>query len=288
MLRSGMTTGPARIARLARNVGLIIVLVATGSWILAMLFADRIIFRPMMHPDGDWDAVRRLDVPVIDARIRTADGVTLHGWYAEPAAPPRAALLILHGNAGNVTHRLHLLRTALELRGAVLLVDWRGYGKSEGRPDEAGLYRDAEAAHAWLCERGHPASRIVVYGESLGAAVAVELARRVPTAGIILQSAFMSIGDMARTILPVPGIGLLIRTRMATVDKIAALRVPKLHFHGGRDDVVPIAQGLRLFQAAAEPKSWVAFPDVSHNDWPGGRRAEWIAAMDRFLGEILR
>ena len=252
-------------------------LVAAASLAALYWFANRQIFHPMKHPAGWWDVQGELGVE--DVLISAADGVRLHGWWKE-APGAELATLYLHGNAGNVTHRgSHILAVA-EAGSSILVIDYRGYGKSTGRPSEAGLYADARAAYEWLREQGWPPERIVVHGESLGTAVAVDLAARVPVAGVVLEAPFPSAGDVAGTILPFLG-PLLVRS-FRTVGKIGRLRAPLLVIHGERDGIVPIELGRRLFEAAPEPKQFWAVAGAGHNDLVETAGPEYAARLARF------
>jgi hypothetical protein len=254
---------------------------------VAVFFGDSFIFFPSPYPAGYWEAHKHSPAPVEDVAFTAADGVKLHAWYAKvPNA--RATFLVCHGNAGNVTDRIHYIQSLQKLRASVFVFDYRGYGKSEGSPSESGVYADAEAAYRWLVDRGVPAGRIVPYGESLGGAVAVELAARVPVGGLILQCTFSSLHDMTGQVLPILPLGWFMRSKFASLAKVPKLQVPKLHFHGRPDTVVPCRLGRKLFDAAAEPKRWVEYPDLDHNDWPGRHEREWLSEIGRFLDEVLK
>src|SRR5262249_24123816 len=160
-------------------------------------------------------------LPVEEVSFAAADGPALHAWYVRPPHA-RATLLFCHGNAGNITHRTHLLGPLYGLQLAVFLFDYPGYGKSARQPSATGPYADAQAAYAWLRAHGVPPTQIVLYGESLGGAVAVETARHVPAAGLIVQSSFTSMPDMARNLTGLP-LGFLLRTRMNSIDKVRTL-----------------------------------------------------------------
>jgi fermentation-respiration switch protein FrsA (DUF1100 family) len=207
-----------------------------------------------------------------DAELRSADGVRLSALFL-PAAPyrpePRAApvsgplapeglvLLYSHGNAGNITHRFMKANIFHRLGLGVLLYDYRGYGQSEGRPTEQGTYADAEAAWSYLTgTRKVPPERIVIYGESLGCAVAVELARRHRARAVILESPFTSVPDMADIVFPHLPLGWAVSYRYDNSAKIREIRAPLLVLHSRDDEIVPFAMGRRLFDAAAEPKEF--------------------------------
>ena len=222
-----------------------------------------------------------------DVTLTTEDGVAIHAWFL-PVDKPRCTVLVCHGNAGNISHRLD---RAIPLQGevgaSVLLFDYRGYGRSEGSPDEEGTYRDARAAYAFLTERkGLKPHAIVLFGESLGAAVALQLALERPARALVLESPFASIRDMAREALPFLPIGSLVRTRYENEAKAPRLRIPLLVLHGEIDDMVPISQGRRVFAAAPEPKRFYAIPGGGHNGaYVTGGPAYW-GVWREFLGEV--
>jgi fermentation-respiration switch protein FrsA (DUF1100 family) len=216
-----------------------------------------------------------------DLRVRAEDGVNLHAWWIHGAG--KRVLLFFHGNAGNISHRLDRARFLAERLGLdVLLLDYRGYGRSEGKPSEAGLYRDARAAYAAAIERGFQADRILFFGESLGCAVAVQLALEKPAAGLVLETPFLSVPALARRYYPfVPRF--LIRTRFDTESKIARVTAPKLIVQAERDEIVPAHHARRLFELAAPPKSMYVIPGAGHNDTyvVGGER--YWNAWEKFL-----
>lgn len=216
-----------------------------------------------------------------DAYLTTGDGVTVHGWYVtardapERAEGGRPVVVHFHGNAGNILDRADHI-DALASRGLdVFILSYRGYGKSEGAPSEAGLYEDAEAAYAYLVsERGIEPGRIVPYGQSLGSAVAVELATRRAVGGLVLESPFTSAPELGRKFYPLLPDFLFERLehRFDSLSKIGRVRVPLLVIHGERDEIVPVGMGRRLYEAAPGPKEWYAIPHAGHNDtyWVGG------------------
>jgi uncharacterized protein len=221
-----------------------------------------------------------------DVRFRTADGVGLHGWLVPGQGD--LALLWFHGNAGNVSHRVELLRELHEELGiTAFIVEYRGYGTSEGRPSEQGLYLDAEAALDALSERtGLPADRIVLLGQSLGAAVSVELATRRQPAGLILESAFTSVREMARHHYPwLPAAG-LVRTRFDSLSKLGEITAPVLVVHGDRDEIAPLRMGEALYAAAPEPKRLQVIRGAGHNDLDIVGRNEYFGALRDFLAAV--
>ena len=201
-----------------------------------------------------------------EVTFTASDGVELHGWFV----PGRSSVTLLwfHGNAGNISHRLDNLKLLRnELGVSVFLFDYRGYGRSQGRPSERGTYLDAEAALAYLGSRGDGSlERVIYFGRSLGAAVAVEMGIRHPPYALILESAFPSIPYMARRAYPFFPIWPFLRTRYDSQAKMAKVNAPVLILHGDDDDIVPIEAGKRLFDAAKEPKQFYIIYGAGHND----------------------
>jgi len=250
-----------------------LVLGALGA--LLLLFETRFIYFPSRAHEV---TPKALGLAFEDVTLTADDGVRLHAWYL-PVANPRWTVLVSHGNGGNVSHRLdRALLLQARLGASVLLYDYRGYGRSEGSPDEAGTYRDARAAYQWLVE--HKKARLgqlVLFGESLGSAVALDLALSKPAAALVLESPFTSVPDMARTTIFLP-LAPFVRTRYDNLAKVVRLRMPLLVLHGDHDGVVPFALGRRLFEAAPEPKRFYAIPGADHNDtYLVGGEAYWKA-----------
>ena len=202
-----------------------------------------------------------------DVYFKAKDGVTLNGWFVpHPAAS--TTLLWFHGNGGNIGHRSEHLRLLHDkLKTHVFIFDYRGYGKSEGRPTEQGTYKDAAAALAYLRSRKEVHSKqIVFFGQSLGAAVATELAARESCLALILEAPFASIRDMARIVFPYLPIGPFLQTKYDNLEKIKKVKAQVLVLHGDRDEIVPFDQGKRVFDAASEPKRFYTIQGSAHND----------------------
>ena len=247
-----------------------------------MLFETRFIYFPSRAHEA---TPAGLGLPSEEVRLTAEDGVRLHGWFL-PVRGARWTVLLSHGNAGNISHRLdRTLFLQTRLGASVLLYDYRGYGKSEGSPDERGTYRDARAAFRYLVEqRQVPPERLVLFGESLGSAVSLDLALSHPAAALVLEAPFTSVRDMARTTIFFP-LAPFVRTRYDNLDKVARLRVPLLVLQGDRDEVVPFAQGRRLFEAAPGLKRFFTIPGAGHNDaYFVGGDAYWQAIADFLAG----
>ena len=261
--------------------------------LLMALFERSLIFFPTRYPDGMWDteaAAHGSGCAIEDHFFPSGDGTRLHGWWCRPldGNSDDPVLLFFHGNAGNLSHRADLLiDLATRTPASVFVVGYRGYGRSEGRPKEAGLYLDARAAWTHLTEEiGVGTDRIVIFGKSLGGGVAVDLAMEVPAAGLIVESSFTSIPDMAGAHYPfVPKF--LIRTQMNSLAKIPFVSMPKLFIHSREDRVVPYRLGRELFEAAADPKRFHEVVGAGHNEtWLVGGDA-YFEALSAFIDDSL-
>jgi fermentation-respiration switch protein FrsA (DUF1100 family) len=223
-------------------------------------------------------------LPYDDFTIATEDGEKLSVWWI-PVANPRGAVLLFHGNAGNISQRIDYALMFRRLGYATLLVDYRGYGRSSGKPTEEGTYRDADAAWRWLTQtRGWKARDIVIFGESLGGGVASWLASRHAPRALVLASTFTSAVDLGAALYPFLPVRLISRLRYDTLSRLPEIRAPVLIAHSPSDDIVPYAHGQRLYAAAREPKAFLELRG-GHNDGFVFARPEWVEAIGRFLND---
>ena len=217
-----------------------------------------------------------------EVHLTTADDIGIHGWFV-PHEQPRATLLFLHGNGGNISHRLEKLAMYHQLGLAVFIIDYRGYGLSTGTPSEEGTYQDAEAAWSYLTrDRGITDQNIIFYGESLGGAVAAWLAARHQPGAVILESSFTSIIDMGRHYYPYLPIRWISRFKYPTLDLIKQVHVPLLIIHSPTDDIVPYTQGQKLFEAANGPKSFLEITG-DHNNGFLESNGLYVNGIDKFI-----
>ena len=271
------------VGQIALGVG--VLLLGLAASVLAWnRIVESVIFQPSRGPALD---PGRLGVTAEEVFLDAADGVRVHAWWL-PAVGATRAILFLHGNAGNASHRLPNAAALAGLGASVLLLDYRGYGRSEGRATEAGVYLDARAGLDHLREeRGLPEDRIIVFGRSLGGAVAVDLARDHPgLAGVILESTFTSVADVASAIGGGP-LAFLAGERFASDRKIGQVRAPLLFFHGDRDRVIPWALGRRLYELASRSthasRDFETLEGAGHNDTARvGGRASLLRIRDFF------
>ncbi len=267
--------------KLALGVAALVVLAYLAIAAAAFFLQPQLIFFPGIGRD-DPTTPASYGLAFEDVRILTEDGERLHAWYV-PAAQARGTALLFHGNAGSIAQRIAWLPMFQKLRLNALLVEYRGYGRSSGSPSERGFYLDASAALAHLSgERATPTSRVVVFGESLGGAVAARLASEQPVGAVVLMSTFTSAPDLAAELYPFLPARLLARYEFDSLARMPRIAVPVMVAHSRDDEIVPFAHGRRLYEAASEPK---AFLELSggHNDGFIFARPDWVARLDGFL-----
>lgn len=253
-----------------------LLLIGTGVYfgftILLSLMQSGIVYRPdktLSNNPGD------IGLKFQDIIFTPEDGVRLHGWWL-PADNPRGIILYCHGNAGNIGYRLEMLDILHRLRLSTFIFDYRGYGKSDGKPDEDNTYRDAEAALDWITRtQGCGTEDVIFFGRSLGGPVASWLALHHQPRALILESTFTSIPDMGKELHPFLPVRLLSRYSYATIEYVKEVRCPVLVVHSPEDDLVPYDQGRQIFDALPEPKT---FFEIS-----GGHNKGFLLTGERYL-----
>ncbi|HLB79994.1 MAG TPA: alpha/beta hydrolase [Dongiaceae bacterium] len=262
-----------------------IVATVAGGYLLALgllfVFQRQLLY----YPSGERPSLETAGLAgrMTPVRLTTADGLELLAWYAA-AAEGRPTVVYFHGNAGHIGYRADKVRPYLAAGLGVLLLEYRGYGGNPGRPDEEGLYADARAALDFLDGAGVAAERRVLYGESLGGAVAVQMAAERAAGAVVLEAPFTSVPEVGQSKFPIFPVRWLARDRLDSLAKIGAVGAPVLVLHGEQDQIVPIRFGRALFAAANEPKEMRSFPAAGHEDLDAHGIAE--AVLD-FLGRRL-
>jgi fermentation-respiration switch protein FrsA (DUF1100 family) len=270
---------------------LIMVWLAVGGILLVIVLSrfieNRLIYFPPRYPEG-FTAPTDFESGVEDVWLATDDGVRINAFYrSEPAS--KQVLLWFHGNAENIGYDLPFLKLLARLGVNILAVDYRGYGKSEGKPNETGVYHDADAAYDHLLKQRHfRPEDIVIYGVSLGGAVAVNLASRRPCGGVIVQSSFTSLGAMARRMFGIPLFEYVPQSRFDSLRKIRDIHAPILIAHGTRDEVVPFAMGQQLYLAANEPKRFYTVDGSGHNNMLEAGGEPYLVCLRDFVKECAR
>lgn len=261
-------------------VGWLIALAALYGLLILYGYWDT--YHPTRFPNGPWEAQASLGAE--DVWLTTADEIRIHGWWVPSAEPSEQVTLFLHGNAGNISHRIDHIPALLEVGAPILLIDYRGYGKSGGTPREYGLYADADAAYAYLLERGYKPEQIIVYGQSLGTAVATDLAARVKCAGLVLESPFPSKKAVAHTV--VPYVGQIAVWGMNTYRKLPHVDTPVFVMHGDRDRVIRFGLGEQVFAAASEPKRFWRVEGARHPNIVEHAGAEYVRRLREFYADV--
>lgn len=254
-----------------------------GFGLLYAIMQPRLVYYPMSQYAATPD---RIGLAYETVSFTAADGVQLSGWFI-PAAEDRGVILFFHGNAGNISHRLDSLAIFHRLGLSSFIIDYRGYGKSAGRPSEAGTYRDAEAAWKYLVTEQRVApDRIVIFGRSLGGAVGAWLAARYPARACILESTFTSAPDMAALLFPLFPARLFCRYQYNALKAVQEMNCPLLVAHSPEDDIIPYAQGRRLFEAAKEPKFFLVMQG-DHNSGFLVSGEKYVQGLADFFAAVL-
>jgi fermentation-respiration switch protein FrsA (DUF1100 family) len=267
------------LRRMLSSIIFILITAWLGLCVLLYLFQSHFIYFPsktlLLTPE--YSGMQFEDVSLL-----TEDNVTLHGWYI-PRPEASQTLLFFHGNAGNIADRLDSLKVFHDLGLSILIIDYRGYGLSEGKTSEAGTYRDAEAAWNYLLEQKKlSAEDIVIFGRSLGGAVATWLAQQQQPAALILESTFTSVKDMAAGIYPFLPVSWLSRFHYASIDRIERINCPIMIIHSPDDELVPYRMAEQLYQQAKTPKSFFRL-NGGHNDGFLSSQPHYSEALGQFI-----
>lgn len=250
------------VRRMLHSIVFILISVWVLLSLLLYLFQPKFVYFPLSEIDYTPDMAGLI---YEDVYFKTEDNVELNGWYL-PVEGAEKTLLFFHGNGGNISHRLDSLNIFHDLGLSVFIFDYRGYGQSQGTTSEQGTYRDAEAAWRYLTElRGISDKEIIVFGRSMGGAVATWLANQYTPNLLILESTFTSVTDMAKHYYPYLPTTLLARIKYASIDRIQGIQCPILFSHSQTDEIVPFKFGLQLFEQALEPKMFMQM-EGGHND----------------------
>ena len=271
----------SRSTRRTTKIIRLLVLLAVVYLVLRW-FEHRQVYQPSRPMDANGSELGR---PFEDVHFQTADGLKLNGWFFpadKDSSRQHLVYLLCHGNAGNISHRLEHVATLLETGASVFIFDYRGYGRSEGRPSEDGTYLDGQAAHQWVRQRGFAATNIIVLGESLGGGIASEVALREPSGGLILQSTYTSVTDLGAELfpwLPVRWLGII---KYDTHSKLPRIKVPVLVMHSRADGLIGFHHAEKNFAAANEPK--LLWEIVGrHNDFLEAGRERYLDGLNKFL-----
>jgi len=259
---------------------LLVMLVGVAALnVLMYVQQPRMLFFPwprLMATPADWGMAYE------DVRLTADDGVALHGWYI-PHEGAQRAVLFFHGNAGNISHRRESVEVFHRLGLDVLIFDYRGYGQSQGEPSEQGLYRDAHAAWRYLTgSRGIDPADIVIFGRSLGGAVAARLASEVAPDAVILESTFTSARDMARRVFPLLSRLVMLRYDFDSKDAVGRIGAPVLVLHSPDDEIIPYELGRDLYEAVPGPKRFVPLRG-DHNNGFSHSRPDYDMTLRDFL-----
>lgn len=268
-------------------VGLIAILAFAYVLMLVtvFLFQSRMIYIPEFPSRKLVATPERLGMSYENVSLRTEDDVVLHGWFV-PARNAKSTLLFFHGNAGNISHRLESIRIFHDLGLSVLIIDYRGYGNSDGRTSETGTYRDARAAWDYLVTtRGVNKKNIILFGRSLGGAIATQLATRVKAGALIVESTFSSAEALAKTVYWYLPVSLLARIHYPTAKYISQVSCPVLVIHSPQDEIIPYKQGRQIFDLAREPKRFLELRG-SHNEGFSLNRRDYIGGISDFLQSL--
>lgn len=272
----GVRVRPARLA-------VLLAIGFAGFLAVAGCAANRMVFQPSTVMEGSASDLKR---PCEDVFFTARDGTRLNGWFYPAGTNARFVVLLCHGNAGNISHRLPLIDILSKAGASVFAFDYRGYGRTAGKPSEKRVYLDADAAFAWLRSRGFSETNIIALGESLGGGVVCELATRKPLAGLILQSTFTSVPDVAAEMISWLPLHLLLTTRFNNHEKLKHIQIPVLILHGRKDTIIPFKHAEKNFAAIPTRAKYFTELDGDHNDASVISAEKYQRAVAEFLAKL--
>ena len=268
-------------------LGIWIVIIIAGAYIIfagsLFIFQSHYIYYPVRVLATDPGSI---GLNFESVSFETTDGIKLSGWFI-PGENARGVILFCHGNAGNISHRLESIQIFHRLGLDIFIFDYRGYGQSEGKPTEPGTYQDAEAAWRYLTEeRQINPNKVIVFGRSLGGAVASWLAQRHTPGALILESAFTSLPDIAATVYPYLPVRLLLHSKYNTAEYLGRINCPVLIVHSRNDEIMPFSHGQRLFEIAKEPKRFLEITGT-HNEGFTTSGKHYEEGLNAFVSEYM-
>jgi len=267
--------------RMLLNLLLMLAVAYLAVVLLVYFGQSRLIYFPQTG-HGDRNTPNTIGLDYTSVNITTIDSEKLHGWWV-PAPDAKGTVLFFHGNAGNISHRINYLTMFKRLGYNTLLLDYRGYGQSSGIPSESGMYLDAQAAWHYLTEtRGIMPTRIIVFGESLGGAVAAWLAAQEKPGLLVLASTFTSVPDLAAKLYPFLPVRWIARFHYNTLESLRSVLCPVFIAHSLQDEIIPFSQGRQLFLAASEPKQLLIL-EGGHNIGFIFMQPAWIKSLGAFM-----
>jgi fermentation-respiration switch protein FrsA (DUF1100 family) len=246
------------------------------------IFQARLLYFPNLPDRQHVSVPSDIGLDYEDVFLTTSDNIRIHGWFL-PSRDNKGSLLFFHGNAGNISHRLESIGIFHSLGLSILIIDYRGYGKSAGTPSEEGTYLDGEAAWEHLVyARKIPPEKIIIFGRSLGGAIAVHIGKKHAPAGVIIESSFTSVPDMAAQLYPWLPVRWLSRLHYNSRQWIKSINTPVLIVHSREDDIIPFSHGEKLFAEALEPKTFLEISG-SHNDGFLTSGEKYVQGVSNFL-----